>query len=378
MAIEVRPYKKKDGTTSWYIYIDGKNVKKSGLVAAGFSPDLTFDQAKARAAQLNAQNKLELRSKERLKIAERMETERLEALAFLPKLDIEEFENSVLAPKFLGTMVWDHKHKLAVKWRAALITMGAVKLDPSEWAEKPFLYYNYFIQQKFSPGYTERIIALMNLYGYFYCRKYKKAFFPLPPLKGKLRIKQVNAYRSKPDRRHKSDPISPAELEAIKSNLKIEQYNWVYISLWFGLRPEEVDALKDPDAEYPYYVEAQDGVDILHVYQTKLQESVDEEERWKLIPVLYPEQEQALKIIRSGKFDRPLPKTLQKYLNKPHADTYSGRKSFTDLMLGLGQRLEDISQWMGHTTLDRTWSDYKRRDKVHFTKPSAKKRKKAA
>jgi hypothetical protein len=35
-------------------------------------------------------------------------------------------------------------------------------------------------------------------------------------------------------------------------------------------------------------------------------------------------------------------------------DLYGGRKGFTDLMLSKGNTIENISIWMGHSTLDRT------------------------
>lgn len=376
MAIEIKKHTRKDGTLSWYVVItEGSKrtyIKKASLVAAGFSPNLSYDEAKSRATQLNAQGKLKLQAARRAKIAERLDTERLEALAFLPMTDIHEFENKILAPKFLSVDVWDPKHKLAVKWRAAIKTMGAVKLDPSEWAEKPFLFYNYFLTKMFSTGYVERIIAMMNLYGYFYCRKYAKAFCPIPPLKGIQRQKQINAYSKNPHRRHKAERITPSELEAQRGNLGEELYNWIFLSLWLGLRPEEVDALKNPLPSYGHFFELKDDCKIIVVYQSKLKNSVEEEDRWKRIPILYPEQERALEIIESGKFHRPLPQTMQLHLGKKHADTYSGRKSFTDLMLGFGQRLEDIQGWMGHTTIERTWKDYKSRKVVHFIKPPKK------
>ena len=99
---------------SWYVYVtvDGKRtyVKKSGLVAMGLSSDLTYDEAAALVERLNAQSKHDYQAGRRLKIAERIETVRLESLAFQP----------------------------------ALVAMGAVKFDPSEWAERPYVFYNYF------------------------------------------------------------------------------------------------------------------------------------------------------------------------------------------------------------------------------------------
>ena len=41
-------------------------------------------------------------------------------------------------------------------------------------------------------------------------------------------------------------------------------------------------------------------------------------------------------------------------------------KGFVDLMLSKGHELENISVWMGHSTLDRTWKSYKQRTKYHI------------
>jgi hypothetical protein len=35
-------------------------------------------------------------------------------------------------------------------------------------------------------------------------------------------------------------------------------------------------------------------------------------------------------------------------------------------MLSKGQSFENISVWMGHSTLNRTWSSYKQRRKFHL------------
>lgn len=376
----IRKHTCKNGKVAWYLEVreykgdacERTQIPKSRYNTFGIPADLSYEQATARAEQLNAQEKINGDLVKRQAIVERLEKEREEEIAFLPKLDREEFENKILAPKFLASDVWDDKHKLAVKWRAATRAMKAVNLDPSEWAEKPFLFYNYFLTKKHSTGYVERVIAFLNLYGYFYCRKYKKAFAEIPRLKGVTRQKQINAYSLNEKRRHKADRITPKELESAKGTMDQAHYNWIFISLWFGLRPEEVDQLKKPLPGYKYFLESHDGVDVLVVYQSKLSNTVEESERWKRIPILYPEQECALAIVKTGDFSRPLPKTMQAHLKRDHVDTYTGRKSFTDLMLRLGQRLEDISAWLGHTSIDRTWKDYKNRKSVHFTKPPKK------
>lgn len=99
------------------------------------------------------------------------------------------------------------------------------------------------------------------------------------------------------------------------------------------------------------------GRKIIWIFQTKII-ALPLEDRWKPIPLLFEEQEFALQIIKSKSFKRPLIKTMRKYFGKG-IDLYGGRKGFVDLMLSKGQSLENISIWMGHSTLDRTWRSYK-------------------
>lgn len=50
----------------------------------------------------------------------------------------------------------------------------------------------------------------------------------------------------------------------------------------------------------------------------------------------------------------------------PGVDLYGGRKDFTDLMIAKGHTLENISIWMGHSSLDRTWRSYKAKARFHL------------
>jgi hypothetical protein len=80
---------------------------------------------------------------------------------------------------------------------------------------------------------------------------------------------------------------------------------------------------------------------LLDVYQSKLK-SVADDKRWKQIPVLFPEKQECLNMIKSGKFERPLHKTVRKYCGRG-ITLYGGRKNFVDMMLGKKQKIEDIS-----------------------------------
>jgi integrase len=136
----------------------------------------------------------------------------------------------------------------------------------------------------------------------------------------------------------------------------------LYLTVLFGLRPKEVDHLKDNAL---WRVETlTNGRKVLWVFQTKLI-ALPPQDPWKPIPLLYDEQHFALNFIYKGIFKRPLIKTMKRYFD-PGIDLYGGRKGFTDLMLSRGQSIENISIWMGHSTLDRTWRTYKDRRRYHL------------
>jgi hypothetical protein len=71
-------------------------------------------------------------------------------------------------------------------------------------------------------------------------------------------------------------------------------------------------------------------------------------------------------LLESGIFKRPILKTVRRHFGA-RVDLYGGRKEFPDLMLSLGHSLENISIWMGHSTLDRTWRSYKSRRRFHLS-----------
>jgi hypothetical protein len=162
--------------------------------------------------------------------------------------------------------------------------------------------------------------------------------------------------------RRPSAPLCPQVLANSAGRMNTPNFNWLTLSVWFGLRPKEVDNLHDPEL---WSVETLgNGRMILWIYQTKII-ALPPEDRWKPIPILFDQQKFALRIIESKNFKRPMLKTVHKHFGD-RIDLYGGRKGFSDLMLSQGHTLENISIWMGHSTLDRTWRSYKSRRKFHL------------
>lgn len=164
--------------------------------------------------------------------------------------------------------------------------------------------------------------------------------------------------------RTESQPLTPAKLESVKDKLIPEQYNWLLLSVWFGLRPEEVEGLH-VEKRFRVDFHIKKKIKVLHVYQTKLQ-GISEDKRWKAIPIIFPEQEACIDIIAEGNFKKPLYKTMRKHIGKG-ISLYGGRKGFVDLMLSLDQKIENISIWLGHKDISTTWKHYKDKQEIEFT-----------
>ena len=113
-------------------------------------------------------------------------------------------------------------------------------------------------------------------------------------------------------------------LVSVSGRMNQANFNWLFLSVWPGLRPQEIDNLHEIQlwrVETPIV-----GRKVFWIYQTKII-ALPPEDRWK---------------------------PMRQYFSKD-IDLYGGRKGFTDLMLSRGNTIENISIWMGHSTLDRTW-----------------------
>jgi hypothetical protein len=271
----------------------------------------------------------------------------------LPIEFVEEFESRFLRTRDAETRKGRRKTSHArSKWNAAKKMIEALKIDPSEWYYYNKEVYDYFHEQQLSISYTISILSLVNAWGYFICRKLAKPFLPVTRPRDYERQRLLDAYyqRNKNSRKA-SDPLSPDVLNAASGKMNQANFNWLFLSVWLGLRPQEIDNLHERELwriETPIV-----GRKVFWIFQTKII-TLPPEDRWKPIPILYEEQEFAYRIIQSGNFKRPLIKTMRSYFSKD-IDLYGGRKGFTDLMLSKGNTIENISIWMGHSNLDRTW-----------------------
>ena len=340
------------------------DISKKRWQSLGFNEFLYLEEAKARAKQLNAQLHLK-RQEERLK---KMEDERFQLQkrhdAVLPYEFVAEFEERFIRKSVRQTEEGFRRSASAYKkWQAAQRMIVAIGTDPSEWFYDTYKIYDYFYHQKMSVSYISSILRMANLWGFFFCRKLARPFLPISSPRGYERLRLIEAhYEKQKNVCRPSKPLFLEDLYKVKGSLNKKNFNWLFISIWFGLRPQEIDNLKDKNF---WKIEIlPSGRKILWVLQTKII-AVPFEDRWKPIPLLFDEQFFALKIIESGNFKRPLVKTMRKHFDQG-VTLYGGRKGFTDFMLSKGQSLENISIWMGHSTLSRTWRSYKNRRQFHL------------
>jgi integrase len=358
----------------WYVthrrYEDGAKIDKriptQSLTTIGFSSSMTIDEAKVRAASLNAQtayNKAEEKKKIR-SISRVQKTERIKS-AFLPEADCEQFESQTLFKRFARRDLNSQRYKKALShWAYVQKMIASVAMDPSDWSEKATSFYEYFQDQKTSPEYVSKLIRILNYWGHFTAKKHAKSFLPVAMPRGEDKQLIADIYYNSEGEGGPADPLNMPMLEKAQPQFTVPgHFEWLYISVAFGLRPSELDSLKIPGT-WAIYWDSKNEVDVLKVYQPKLS-SVSEQNRWKHIPIIYEEQKKARVLIDNGIFKRPLTKTLRKIF-PVRITPYYGRKGFTDWMLDRGQDLQDIASFLGHQSLETTIRFYKQRNIVRF------------
>ncbi len=340
------------------------DIPKQRWSPLGFNDALSIEEARARAKQLNSQILLK-RQEERLKkFNDEQITLKLKHQSVLPDEFVAEFEERFIRARnvFNEHIRQQQNRQRHGSWRAAQKVIIAVGIEPCNWFFHNEKFYDIFYLKQFSLGYLARVLSMINLWGRFICRKLGQPFLSVRLPRGYERQRLIEAYYQKSSpRRRPSEPITPEQLLKAKSILNELNFNWIYLSVWFGLRPHEIDLLHD---ENFWRVELlPTGRKILWVFQTKIV-ALPPEDRWKPIPILFDEQHFAIKVIEGKRFKRPLTKTIRKHFGNGH-DCYGGRKGFVDLMLSKGHTIENISIWMGHSTLTRTWRSYKNKRRQH-------------
>lgn len=325
-----------------------KDIPEEEYLTLGFFSSMTIDQVKERVSLLNKQEHIKRIQEKRLTIKERILKEDVTLDLHFPEIILDEFER-----------IFVTKDKMKSHWRAAQRIIVKLNIQPKDWNYHKDLFYKEFIKNNFSYSYVQKLLYITNKYGEYLSRKQQTYFehIPFPTGNQKERIID-NHYDEKGQT--SSSALTPELLESIRSNLKPEQYNWLYLATRLGTRPNETDMLLKDSSPSTWWIEN----NVLWLYQSKLT-SIPKPKRYKPIPLQFEDQKICVDIINNKNFKRPLNKVLKHYLNGKFT-CYGPRKSFVDTMLDRGVSLEAAAQRLGHTNIQITWKIYKDKKKILY------------
>ncbi len=368
----IRKNTKPGSWTLYYEYTENaktvqQRVPDLGYSSLGVDPNLSLEEARKRIKRLNQERSLKKKDiKSKIAAAHNVATLNSYDKVLFPQEYVDEFATKVLNKGFGGDA---HKKKIRVHFNFIQKMIKSLRLLPYQYSENQESIYRYFIKQKVSLSYARKLVSMLNAWGQFVSKKETKYFGPLNSPRANAAWEISDSQRTKKGKtselgvRTESNPLPPDLLEKFKTKMNVETYNYLFITVWFGLRPYEVEQLSDTST---WSVIEEGGVQALKIYQSKLK-NLERSKRFKFIPILYKEQEKALKIIKEGQYKRPTAKAVRKIFGS-NITLYGGRKNFTDLMLKLGQKIKDVSLWLGHADISTTWKSYKQKNILTYTK----------
>lgn len=348
----------KDGTR-W------RHVPQGSLEARelGLSPSLSFEDAQTRLTSHRAEEKLHAA---RLRgLDARVKKEALVQSAWLPVDIVREFVEHVVPDENVPMRHWNAVQRL----------IAEVNLDPSEWRFRKKNVWAWFVEKRYSPDYAWRLIRVANLYQALYCARRQKAWSDLPMPSGPALVEIRIANRKERQGRQETFPLTLELLKTAARSLPVAEYSWLAVSLWFGLRVEEMKRLVPEEQGTSWYVDRNDPrFPVLWVKQWKLvREGLPEEEAWKAIPACEQDQVACLPSIEQGSLKMPYHRKLKTLVHE-RLSLRSGRAYFVTLMHGLGYKEQLCSKWLGHRSLSTTRSHYERTRTVYYEQPDRKRK----
>lgn len=277
----------------WQEWKDGvrkkERVSKTEAEKLGFLPNWNIEESREYAKSLNAADHLE--RKKRRALARTKEAAVLKS-AYLPPPITAEFEKKFLTKK-----------KDAYTWRLARKAICELDIPFADWWVMRKQWVEWFKSRRLSPDYSNRIIETLNEYGEFFSWRKKKFFKRIDRL-DRLERQSLEKVQRK---HHKSQRLNYALLREFSSGLRSDVHNWLYISIAFGLRPQEMrESLPDPERRYITRTH-------LYVRQPKV-ETKDTEPKWKRIPIKTVGQRRAIEMIRSNSYFIGTYAALRKHL----------------------------------------------------------------
>lgn len=321
---------------------DSREARSLGIV-----PSLSEPQARARLVAHRADRRSTELAEQHRRIKARVDRRDVTVSAWLPPDIVSEFETVIMADENVP----------ARQWRAAKRLIVAVDLDPSEWRFRKKAVWRWFVEQRYSPDYAWRILRATNLFQALCCARRQKAWSDVPMMDGPALAALRRANFAHRNGRQETFPLTLELLAAGKKLMSPEEHAWQAVSLWFGLRVEEMALLVPAEAGKSWRVERSADGQALHVLQWKqVRKGIPPDKAWKAIPANEPEQRELLTAIERGVLKQPSGGSIKKV--HPRLSPRSGRAYFVTLMRERGWDEYDASQWLGHKNIATTRRSY--------------------
>ena len=283
-------------------------VKSENYPTYNINHNMTYEQADSAAKEYNLKSKSQ-KNKDARAIAQIQQNSLLNSFS-LPQYLVDDFITELRAEYKNNT---DRLETLEQHWKASQQMIAKLQIDYTIFFNSRFQIFEYYEKKCWSADYIKRITKISNRWGSFCARKKGTFFEPIPKIG--IKIHDIVKKRElKKNIRRAAEPMKWSELRNLRTKFMNEeltlQWNWLYIGLFFGLRPSEIDSLKDK-SKFRLDFNKDNNVDVIFVYQNKLK-NLAEARRWKVIPIVETEQLEAIQLIKSGEFKRPLNKTLKR------------------------------------------------------------------
>ena len=360
MAYWVNKRTKKDGTVYWRLVRDDKHIPQSQLLQHGLSPTMSVEEARARVKQLNRLTKADRKAdaaKARA-LAQQKERQELKS-AHLPDIFVDEFERDFLRAEIYG----DKNYRKALShWEYARKMIVHIGLPPAHWNMHRTRFYYYMADNPISRDYVSKVLRVTNLWGRFMSLKTGTGYLEIPGPRGKNRERIQDAWLRAGNKGKASAPITPEMLEAARTKLPEPEWRWLYLSVWLGLRPTEVDHIRTARLD----TNNETGYPVLWVYQSKLT-SLPEDKRHKPVALVFPEQLAVLDML-AQEMKRPSAYTMRSVFGEGFG-VYGGRKGFQALLNSRGIHGPDVVTMFGHRSERTTKEHYWNWQKLFLRRP---------
>lgn len=244
----VKTKKAKSGNILWYLYHeyyvknkrDQKPAPKNLYHRFGLNPEMSVIEAKERVKRLNKERRLEAGS--HIRAAKNAEENVAVDKTYFPEDYVEEFL-SYLEEQTHGTSA--HYKKVVSHFVLIQKMIKKLRLTPGNYVNRSGRIYKYFSENGYSIDYTNKILRVLNMWGGFVARKEGLYYERVKSPKGRVRSSIRSSQLKKTSVRRESLPLTPEMLAKAKHSMSKEHYNWLVLSVWFGLRPKEIDGLKN-------------------------------------------------------------------------------------------------------------------------------------